>query len=161
MKNKLTPKSAETFAKSCFKKIKGKDEYLFHEIHSEGVVKTALRLAEGKKADKNILIISGWLHDIGISVGKEGHAKNSFKLAEQKFGKLPEKIKDCILKHGRTGKPRTSEAKIIQLADKLSIIQDTRIFNLLFSEKKHKEEGLKMYGSMFKELVKILERYNL
>ena len=156
---KLTAKSAERFAKSCFKKIKGEDEYEFHQLHSDGVVKTALKLAEGKKVDKNILIISGWLHDTGRSIGKEGHAENSFKLAEQKFGKLPEKIKDCILNHGRSGKPKSKEAKIIQIADKLSIVEDPRIFKLLFSKKKYRKESLEMYGFMFEELLKILKRY--
>lgn len=156
---KLTAKNAEKFAKSCFKHFKGNVERKFHSFHSEGVVKTALRLAEGKKADKNTIIIAGWLHDIGRRVSISGHAEISLKLAEEKFGKLPEKIKDCILNHGTSGKPKSKEAKIIQLADKLSIVEDYRIFKLLFSKEKYKKKSLDMYGYVFRDLLETLKRY--
>ena len=156
---KITPNSAEIFAKSLFKGIKNNVERKFVLLHSEGVAKTALRLSEGKKVDKNALIIGSWLHDIGRTESIKGHAGISLRMAEEKFGKLPLKIKDCIINHGNSGKPLTEEGKIIQLADKLSIAQDYRLFKLLFSKEKYKKKSLEMYGYVFRDLLEILKRY--
>lgn len=159
MKNKLTSKSAEAFAKTQFSRMQGDVEKKFHFLHSAGVVKTSLQLAEGKKVDKNALIIAGWLHDIGRRKSVKGHAEISLEIAEEHFGKLPEKIKDCILNHGNSGKPKTIEGKMIQLADKLSIVQDPQMFKLLFSKEKYRKKSLDMYEYVFKDLLETLKRY--
>ncbi len=73
-----------------------------------------------RQVDIEDLEIAAWLHDIGYVLQKENHAKYSREMCEQHFT-LNDKIRDCILNHGRKNKPRTKEGKIIQLADKLSL----------------------------------------
>ena len=103
---------------------------LSYQNHFVVVVKYALELAEKEKADKEIVEISAWLHDIGCIVHKsqENHHISSAKIAEDLLTRLNypkdkiEKVKHCILSHrGSVNiKRETKEAQILADADALS-----------------------------------------
>ena len=76
--------------------------------HCKEIERISLRLAKHKKADKKILKIASWLHDIGRTVSVKGHAKISVELAEKQFGKLDNRLKDSILNHGDDNNPKTN-----------------------------------------------------
>jgi len=121
-KKKLTPKIAEEFAKQKLNEIKPKEDADFDLVHAEGVVRTALLLSEGKKVDKELIAIASWLHDIGKTIEEGSHAENSISILEKENFEISEKLRDCILNHGTNGKPNCEEARIINIADKASII---------------------------------------
>jgi len=160
MAEQLTEQSAKQFANEIYRKMKGGVEKRFLIQHTKGVVKTSVNLAKGKQVDLEALKIAGWLHDIGRSVNIEGHAELSVKLAEEKFGELNPIVKDCILHHGSTKDPETKEGKIIQLADKLSIMNDFKLFKIIFAKEKYKEKSIDMIGYVSRDLLEVLKRYN-
>ncbi|MFA6428084.1 MAG: HD domain-containing protein [Candidatus Buchananbacteria bacterium] len=110
----------------------------FYNMHQKEVIKYAEKLLNKyKKADKEIVLISCWLHDIahyyakdgkGILKVKKSHHINGAKIAEQLLKKYNldkeeiSKVKNCILKH-RNCQPylaETLEEKIVVAADTLS-----------------------------------------
>lgn len=104
----------------------GYEPYLFHFIP---MVRYAKELADELGADKEIVSIAGWLHDLGsIMEGRENHHISGAKIAEKKLLELNypkdkiEKVKKCILNHrGSQNSQRDSlEEKIIAEADVLS-----------------------------------------
>ncbi len=108
----------------------GYDPFLYHFIP---VVEYSEALADKLGADKEIVIIAAWLHDIGsIVCGRENHHLTGAKIAEEKLSELgypPEKIervKDCIISHRGSQQilPKTLEAKILIEADTLSAFND-------------------------------------
>jgi len=156
---KINSNYAEKFAKKIFKtKLHGLERD-FIIIHSKGVFDTSLKLAKNKMIDKEALKIAAWLHDIGRTVDIAKHAEISLEISEKKFGKLNDKIRDCILNHGSSKKPKTSEGKIFQLADKLSIVNDYKLFELLFSNPKYKKKSTLFIEMVSKDLSKVLRRY--
>jgi putative nucleotidyltransferase with HDIG domain len=143
IKPKLSSEIAEKFARRMFEKDKNEEEKEWHIFHSKSVGDTALILAENKKVDKELLKIAGWLHDIGQTVSLEDHAINSLKLAEKEF-EISEKLKDCILNHGNSGNPICEEAKLINIADKVSMLNPAFLSLLVkYTAKKptRKEKG--------------------
>jgi len=112
MKSKPTAKSAEEFARKMFQKDKSEEDREWHIFHSKSVGDAALILAGSRKVDKELLKIAGWLHDIGQTASMDDHALHSLKMAEKEF-EISEKLKDCILNHGNSGKPVCEEAKSI------------------------------------------------
>lgn len=97
--------------------------------HFTPTVKYALELAEELGADKEVVEISAWLHDIGSVInGREDHHLTGVKIAEEKLKELGypiekiEMVKNCILNHRGSQKnnPTTIEEKIIADADALS-----------------------------------------
>lgn len=99
------------------------------EFHFIPVVRHAKELAQEFGADKEIVEIAAWLHDIGgIINGRAEHHITGAKIAEEKlkeFGYDEEKIikvKNCILHHRGSQKmePETLEEQIIAEADVIS-----------------------------------------
>ncbi len=108
----------------------GYEPFTFHFIP---VVEYAGELADKLRADKEAVVISAWLHDIGSMVyGREDHHITGAKIAEQKLEQLGyprekiEKVKDYILSHrgSQNVKPQTIEAQILVEADTLSAFND-------------------------------------
>lgn len=104
----------------------GYEPFIFH---FGPVVKYANELAEELGADKEIVTVAGWLHDIGSIIdGRENHHITGAKIAEQKlkeFNYPAEKIelvKKCILNHrGSLNNNRESiEEIVVAEADVLS-----------------------------------------
>lgn len=98
-------------------------------FHFRPMVKYAVELAEELEADKEVVEISAWLHDIGSVVhGREDHHLTGAKIAEDKLKELNypteriEMVKNCILNHrgSQNNNPRSLEEKIIIDADTLS-----------------------------------------
>jgi uncharacterized protein len=101
--------------------------------HSQRVRNYALHLAKNQKADKQVIEIAAYLHDIGRGQQKEEyHTQTSVKLAKtfltnQKLPKeMIQKIVHCIETHSRKNiqrkTPQTIEAKILYDADGLEMI---------------------------------------
>lgn len=110
--------------------------------HFIPMVEYASVLADEFKADKEIVMISAWLHDVGsIIYGREDHHVTSAKEAEKllKMMNYPaeriEHIKKCILNHRGSVKNEcvSSEEKIISDADAMSAFENiTGIFKAAF-----------------------------
>lgn len=97
--------------------------------HFMPMVNYAQQLAEELGADREIVTIAAWLHDIGsIKHGREDHHLTGAKIAEEKLKELdypPEKIKrvkKCILNHrsSQDNERESIEEKIIAEADAMS-----------------------------------------
>jgi uncharacterized protein len=127
----------------------GCDPFIFHFIP---VVEYAGELADKLGADKEIVAISAWLHDIGsIICGREDHHITGAKIAGEKLAELGypteriERVKDCILSHrgSQDIRPKTMEAQILVEADTLSAFNDiTGLFQCAFAyEKLSREEA--------------------
>ncbi|MFA5207934.1 MAG: HD domain-containing protein [Candidatus Paceibacterota bacterium] len=104
----------------------GEEPFVFHFVPT---VKYALELAEELGADKEVVEISAWLHDIGsVIYGREDHHLTGAKIAEAKLKEFNypiekiEMVKNCILNHRGSQKnnPLSIEEKIIADADALS-----------------------------------------
>lgn len=103
------------------------------EHHFKPTVKYAQELAEELDADKEIVTIAAWLHDIGsIKHGREDHHETGAKIAGKKLKELgyPEekrkKVKECIRNHRSSvdNNRETIEEKIVAEADALSSFDD-------------------------------------
>jgi uncharacterized protein len=104
----------------------GSEPFAFHFVPT---VKYALELAEELGADKEVVEIAAWLHDIGsVIYGREDHHITGVRIAEDKLKELNypiekiEMVKKCILNHRGSQKnnPTSLEEKIIADADALS-----------------------------------------
>lgn len=91
-------------------------------VHIEAVVKNAKELAGIYGADKEIVTIAAWLHDIASITDKtlyEEHHIHGARIAEELLSKLgyekekKEKVKNCILNHrGSVLKEKTTPEEI-------------------------------------------------
>lgn len=100
-----------------------------YETHFIPVVENARNLAEKLGADKEVVLIAAWMHDIGsIIYGRKNHHVTGAEIAEKQLKKLeyPEEkialVKKCILNHrGSVRSARaTVEEQIIADADGMS-----------------------------------------
>jgi putative nucleotidyltransferase with HDIG domain len=155
----LTPLTAEEFAKKLYEEKMHGLEKRFIIRHSQQVMETCLKLAESKNVDLEKLKIASWLHDIGRTEQDKGHAEKSVEIAEKEFGFLDETIKDCILNHGNSKSPQTEEGKIIQFADKLSILNDYEIIKMAFEKPEYKERSVGFLKMVCDDFLEMLERY--
>jgi uncharacterized protein len=99
------------------------------EFHFIPVAKYAEGLADELKADKEIVLLAAWLHDIGSIIdGRGEHHITGAKIAEEKlkeFSYPPERVelvKNCILNHrgSRQDSRESLEEKILAEADAIS-----------------------------------------
>ncbi len=127
----LTSSEAKRIASDIFAKIKPADSREFLLIHSEKVGKVAAMIAQESKINDEIFEIAGWIHDIGYSKSFENHADFTIPILKEMGYELNETMEDCILNHGNGKNPKTTEGKIFQLADKLSIFDEDMIENML------------------------------
>src|SRR3989338_3285151 len=98
-------------------------------IHLKSVSANALELANKLNADKEVVFLASWLHDIGkIMYEKEDHHITGTEIAERKLRELnyPEdkirSVKHCILSHrgSKNIKRETVEAQIVADADAMA-----------------------------------------
>ena len=100
----------------------------YWDYHILPVLDIALKLAERYNADKKVIELAAYLHDIGKIRGLESHAESGAKIAEEKLREFgcPEdkiqKVKHCVLSHrgSQLIEPETVEAKIVADADALA-----------------------------------------
>jgi uncharacterized protein len=129
------------FAREEFEKPEALYKPAF-DNHFKIVVKYTLELADRQGADREIVEIAAWLHDIGSIMGhyKDHHVFGA-KVAEKLLGELGypkdkiEKVKHCILTHRGSLdlKRETVEAQILTDADAMACFDDidgilTRVF---------------------------------
>lgn len=126
-------------AENRIKRLAKRNGWLwFYKMHQKEVIESVQELLKVyPRADKKVVLVSCWLHDIAhyyakngreISKVKKNHHIESAKIAEQilvKYGINQEEIdaiKNCILRHRNLKfyQPRTLEEKIVVVADSLS-----------------------------------------
>ncbi len=96
------------------------------KIHSKCVINCGLTMIDQKIAP-DIIIIAGWLHDMGKIIDKKNHHIESVKYVNKfikqnkKYERLYEDIVDCVLNHRSCGNPKTRVGKIFQKCDKLAL----------------------------------------
>ena len=104
----------------------GEEPFMFHFVP---VAKYAARLADELDADKEIVLLAAWLHDIGSIIhGREDHHITGAKIAEEKlkeFNYPDDKIKlvkECILNHrgSQQNNRKSIEEQIVSEADAIS-----------------------------------------
>jgi uncharacterized protein len=135
--------------------------------HFIPVVKYANELAEELGADKEVVTIAAWLHDIGsVIYGREDHHLTGAKIAEEKLKEFNypiekiEMVKKCILNHRGSQKnnPTSIEERIIADADALSNFDNIPgIFKAAFvyenlNQKEAKEAVRKKLENKWKQL---------
>lgn len=157
MKKTLDEKSAKEFAIKNLEEISNEEDRKFNIAHTQAVVESALLLAEGRHLSKKDLVIAAWLHDIGQKISRDNHAEHSVEIVKKDF-EINEIIQDCILNHGNGKNPETREGRILQVADKLSVL-DRGIAKILvtYSLKKEKESKIKDLGFISKLANKAIE----
>ena len=157
---KLTPKNAKLVAEKYFRKHKDKGERDFSRVHAGAVAEIGVILAKKFRADTSVVEISGWLHDIGATIERADHAKHSLELLEKEGFEISPLIRDCILNHGTGGKPISKEAKILQVADKLSILS-VPVLELLFKQESVLPEDVEFLNKMTTGAVAHLKNLSL
>jgi len=104
----------------------GEEPFLSHFLPT---VEHAEKLSEKLGGDKEVILISAWLHDIGSIIdGRDNHHETGAKIAEKKLKefKCPQKkielVKKCILNHrgSKFNNRENIEEKILADADTLS-----------------------------------------
>ncbi len=102
-------------------------KYLYHNLrHTQRVVNSAVELADASnlsEEDKEVVLISAWLHDVGYTKGHTEHEKLSSEIAEEfltrenypndKIQKVKSHIMATVMEH----KPTDIYEKIIRDAD--------------------------------------------
>jgi uncharacterized protein len=127
----------------------GYEPYACHFIPMHDYAK---KLAEGKKADVEVVELAAWLHDLGsIIYGRENHHISGAEIAEKKLKELkyPEEkielIKKCIMNHRGSFnlKKENVEEQIIADADAMSCFDNVSgIFKAAFVyEKQHQKQA--------------------
>jgi putative nucleotidyltransferase with HDIG domain len=153
---KLTTKIAKSIALKYFRKDKNKIEKEFALIHAEAVAKISKLLAKRLNANISVVESCAWVHDIGKIIEIENHAKHSLILLEKEKIEITSLIKDCILNHGTSGKPLFLEAKILQMADKMSILS-IPVLKLILEQKKIPESDVEFVNKMTTSSVNYLK----
>lgn len=102
--------------------------------HLESVSSNALKLADKLGADKEVVILASWLHDIGSIVKEKiDHHITGAKIAEEKLTELGyprekiEMVKHCIFSHraSQNIKRESIEAQIVADADSMAHFDNT------------------------------------
>jgi len=149
MKEEIIKKIRKFVEAEC-KKPGSKYGYEPFTFHFAPVARYAGKLADELGADKEVILIAAWLHDIGSIVhGREDHHITGAKIAEKKLKELGypaekiELVKKCILNHrGSTKTKRKSlEEQILAEADTMSNFNNiSGIFKAAFIYEK-KDQG--------------------
>lgn len=139
MKFMINPKIAEKLARKYLLNKKTNDGKFFF-AHTKGVVSSVKILSKRFHLNVNKMISLAWVHDIGYFLSNsKNHAENSLKLLEEENISLTKDEKDCLLNHGTDKHPFSKEGKIMQIADKISIINED-FLEILLSKKDPTEE---------------------
>ena len=157
MHDKNLIKKVERFAKEHCQKDP-EDPNLW-ENHVQLVREYALKLAEIERADKEVIEIAAFLHDIGKENGRINHHIKGRNLAKKFLESidLPNSkerlILKCILKHRSrfSSDNNELEVKIIQSADALGTLFDER-WQTYNRNHLSKEEMLSLYKKSIKKI---------
>lgn len=131
-------------------------DFLF--AHTKGVVTSIRILSQRFGLEANKMISLAWVHDIGYFLNDpKNHAENSLKLLNNEKIYLTKKEKDCILNHGNGKKPFSKEGKIMQIADKISILHED-FLKILFSKKNIKDDEINFAKMMCGKSIEMLKK---
>ena len=106
-------------------------EYCFgddYEYHIMLVLKYAKLLAEKTNADKEVVELAALLHDVAVKDDDDKHETVGAERAAAILKELGypvdtiERVRECILTHRTSGKPKGKEAEIIRNADAMAHI---------------------------------------
>ena len=154
MKN-LNPRNARQVALKYFGSFKDKEEGKFNVVHTKAVVEISRMLGKRLRASVDDLVASAWVHDIGKIVQLADHAKYSIEILDKEGLLINEIMKDCIANHGTGSVAVTREGKIIQAADKLSILS-IPILELLLEQKQILDSDIEFISKMTKSSIEHL-----
>lgn len=155
----LTPKISEKIARRYLLNKKTIDGEFFF-AHTQGVVEAVKLLSQRFELDRNKMISLAWVHDIGyFSNDAENHAENSLKLLNDERIDLTREDKDCILNHGIGKNPLSKEGKIMQIADKISIV-NKYFLKVLISNKQIKKDEIDFVKMMYEKAIEMFEKLN-
>jgi HD superfamily phosphodiesterase len=118
---KLNARIARRIAKKISRQIFPTERGEFLLVHSEAVGRIAKIIARKMRIDGQVLEVAGWVHDIGYLEDFDNHSDFTIPLLQEAGYEISPILADCILNHGNGKSPETTEGKIFQLADKLSI----------------------------------------
>lgn len=168
MNNLIFRKIVNDAEKKIFDLAKKNNFLWFYNLHQREVIKSAGKLLKTyKKANRKIVLISCWLHDIAhyyaknekeiIKVKSKHHTTGS-EIAEKFLinykinQKEIDEIKNCIIKHRNSPPytPKTLEEKIVAVADTLSHFES--IFYLTYFKIHPKRSLEKMVEDDLKKL---------
>jgi len=119
------------------KKAEENDWLWFYQLHQKEVLKCAKKLLKLYRADKRIVIIACWLHDVSrysvknklqLKASDKIHHIESAKFAKDFLGKYDlskqeiSNIYNCVIRHRNASpyKARSKEEKIVSTADTIS-----------------------------------------
>lgn len=158
---KMDLSEAKQIALNISKQIKPIDHRDFFLVHSEKVSRVAKMIAKKMNIDFSLLEIAGWIHDIGYSKSLENHAEYAIPILQELGYEVDDILKDCILNHGNEKTPQTTEGKIFQLADKLSIF-DSDIIEVILNHSTFplKDNDINFLKTMSKKAFKLLDNYS-
>ncbi|OGI36031.1 MAG: hypothetical protein A2259_01755 [Candidatus Moranbacteria bacterium RIFOXYA2_FULL_43_15] len=128
---KLIPSEAKKIALDIFTKADLIDRGEFLLVHSEKVSRVARMIAQKLEISDEVFEIAGWVHDIGYAKDFENHADFAIPTLKELGYGVSDILEDCILNHGNGKSPKTTEGKIFQVADKLSIFDADIIEGIL------------------------------
>lgn len=127
-----TPSSQ--LAAKCAALVRSEVDPLFYERHILPVVLSALELARTTDADRNVVEVAAWLHDIARLRSKQlKRGMHELKGAEEarrilkQFGAEPqfiERVADCIQHHVDGRQASTLEEKVMVSADGLAHLEN-------------------------------------
>ena len=98
-----------------------------HNIHCGVVIEACLGMINNTNLEKDIFIISGWIHDMGKLDNKADHHIASIKYLDEflndneKYKKWDLELRDSIINHRSDGNPKTIYGRILKLADKIAL----------------------------------------
>lgn len=157
-------KKVKAWVENECKKPSSKYGYEPFIYHFSPMVSYAIKLAEEMGADKEIVEVAGWLHDIGsIIEGRENHHISGARIAEEKLKNFNypqdkiEAVKKCILNHrGSLNNHRESiEEIVVAEADVLSNFDNiSGLFKAAFEY-----EGLSQKDARKSVLQKLKNKY--
>jgi 8-oxo-dGTP diphosphatase len=159
--------AVKNFVKEECSKLEHGDEYF--ENHFSNVVKYSIILAEKLNADREILEIAAWLHDLGsVTVRREDHHITGRDIAERKLNELSypqdriERVKHCIYAHrgSRDISRESVEAQILADADVMCHFEEIEglfkyeyiIHGIKLKQKQAKQNVLHKYSNSYDKL---------
>ncbi len=155
----LTIKESEKIYEKYLNKITIKELRDFLLVHSKKVRDMAILLGKRKNLDTTTLEIAGLVHDIGYAIDEKEHPQHSFKILKEEGYEVSEILKDCILNHGHDKVPLTTEGKIFQIADKISILdKETLHIFLKHNNAEINEEDLAFLEIMITQAMSFMKK---
>lgn len=157
----LTVKESEKVYEKYLNKITIKKLRDFLLVHSKKVKEMAILLGKRKNLDTTTLEIAGLVHDIGYVIDEKEHPQHSLKILKDEGYKVSEILKDCILNHSHDKVPLTTEGKIFQIADKISIFdKETLHIFLKHNNAKINEEDIAFLEIMITNSISFMKEIN-